>query len=246
MRATAPHENDARRRVTFMASKTQAARRIQRLRYASVAFVSVIGLAIVAYGIYYATAKRSTDAFVEGTDYILLDNAAPKGAPGPVVVREFFSYYCIHCRNFDPIVEQWRTAAHDGVRFERSPVSFSPLWSTMARGFYALETVGALAENHERIFHAIHEGNQQFPTPESIAEFVDGHGTTRDAFLAAYRSTDVLKATNEADARARATRIDSVPSLTVGDRYRVNMDAIARTQAFAVVDFLVAKVRAEH
>src|SRR5262249_5706050 len=121
-----------------MTSREQAARKIQRLRYASIAFVSIIGLAIVGYGLYYATAKRSADGFVEGNDYILLDNAAPKGAAGTVVVREYFSYYCIHCRNFDPIVEQWRTTPHDGVRFERSPVSFSPLWTTMARAFYAL------------------------------------------------------------------------------------------------------------
>ena len=229
-----------------MVSKAQAARRIQRLRYASVVFVSVVALAIVGYGVYYASAKRSTDAFVEGSDYTLLDNAAPKGARGPVVVREYFSYVCPHCRNFDPIVQEWLATPHEGVKFERSPVQFNqPGWPVMARTYYALASVGALTENHERIFRAIHDGHEQFPTPESVADFVDGHGVTRDAFLTAYRSADVLRSTNEADARARAARINSVPSLTVGDRYLV-MENVQRTQAFAAVDFLVAKVRAEH
>jgi len=229
-----------------MASKAQATRRIERLKYASVAFVVLLGVGVIGYGVYYATATRSTDVFVEGSDYTVLDNPPPKSAGGLVVVREYFSYYCPHCRSFDPIVEQWRSATHDGVRFERSPVAYSPLWSTIAHAFYALANVGALTENHERLFRAIHEGNQQFPTPESIADFVDGHGVAREAFLAAYRSADVIKATNEADARARADRINSVPSLTVGDRYRVNLDSVPRTEAFKVVDFLVAKIRAEH
>jgi len=229
-----------------MVSKAQASSRIERLKWASIAFVSVLGLAIVGYGVYYATAKRSADAYVEGSDYTLLDDAQPKGAPDPVVVREYFSYYCIHCRNFDPIVQKWLAAPHDGVRFERSPVLFSPLWSTMAQAYYALASVGALDENHDRIFRAIHDGQQQFPTPEAIADFVDGHGVTREAFLAAYRSPEALKSANEANARARAARINGVPSLTVGDRYAVNMDNVPRAQAFAVVDFLVAKVRAEH
>ncbi len=226
-----------------MSSKPDA--KVARVRNIIIGAVGVIVLAIVALGLYYATDVSTPATFVEGKHYALLDQTRrTKGAP--VIVREYFSYACVHCKNFDPQVEEWRDGIDtDQVKFERMPVSFSPMWGILAQSYYALASVGALSENHPRLFRAIHDNNRQFLSPEMVADFVDGHGVTRQAFLDAYRSSDVRRAASLASDLSVEQKINGVPSLTVADRYVVNLNEVPRAQAFDVVDFLVAKALAE-
>jgi thiol:disulfide interchange protein DsbA len=218
--------------------------RILRLRRAIAAGVVVLVLAVVGLGIWYTTDSAPPGAYVEGIHYEIIDDTSAPDPRKPIVVREYFSYYCVHCRNFDPQVEEWRRELPEGVVFERSPVVFSPVWRIMGQSYYALAAANALSENHPRLFRVIHDGGRQFTTAESVADFVDGHGITRDAFLGAYNAPDVHRAINEADLRARMHGINSVPSLVVGDHYRINLGAVPRAQAFEVVEHIVALIRA--
>jgi thiol:disulfide interchange protein DsbA len=226
-----------------LSTKKRSDARIARARTAIVALVAVLAIAIVGIGIYY-TRGTAPDTFVLGTHFELLEGAPPRDPKRPIVVREFFSYYCVHCRNFDPQVESWRKSKPTDVVFERSPVVFSPIWRTIGQGYYALAATGALTENHPRLFRAIHDNNRQFLTPEALADFIDGHGVSREQFLVTFNSPEVSRAIQAADVRAREQRINSVPSLVVGDRYRVNLDKVPRAQAFDVVDFLIEELRA--
>ena len=115
----------------------------------------------------------------------------------------------------------------------------------LAQSYFALQSVNALADNHDRIFKAIHDNGKQFLTADMVADFVDGHGVTREAFLTAFNSPAVVNATAQAAKRERALRVNGVPYLTVADHYAVNMDTVPRKKAFDVVDFLIAKIRAE-
>ena len=99
--------------------------------------------------------------------------------------------------------------------------------------------MGRLAQNHERLFRAIHDNGRQFLSPGQIADFVDGHGVSREGFLAAYGSAEVRRALARNEARQNRLGIASVPSLTVADKYRINMD-VGRRQSLEVADHLVA------
>jgi protein dithiol oxidoreductase (disulfide-forming) len=226
-------------------TRTKAEQRVRRLRIAAIAVVVLIVVLVGGYGLFFSTAVDMSGDLVEGTHYYVIDGAAPIPPSGPIRVTELFSYGCIHCRNFDPIVAEWLEHQPDGVEFERIPVSFSPAWAMLAQTYFALQSVGALDENHTRIFAAIHDNGKQFDSPEAIADFVDGHGVSRDAFLRAYNSPEVRHKLTEATARERASHANGVPSLMVGDYYMVDMRSVPRKRAFDVVDFLVAKIENE-
>ena len=226
-------------------SKTKPDKRLLTVRRGIVAFVVLIVVIVSGYGLVRSSAIDAPGEFVEGTQYQVIDGASPVPASGPIQVTEFFSYGCIHCRNFDPFVNEWLKNAPKDVLFERNPVVFSPAWGLLAQAYYALQATHALEENHPRIFKAIHDDGKQFLTADMIADFVAGHGVTRDAFLAAFNSSETQREVAQASRRERAMHINSVPSLTVADHYAVNMDTVPRKQAFDVVDFLVAKIRAE-
>ncbi len=215
------------------------------IRNGVIAFAVLIVAGVVGYGLFRSTAIDVSDEFAEGTHYTVIDGTvAPK--VGPIKVTEFFSYGCVHCRNFDPMVNDWLRSAPKDVAFDRNPVSFSPEWGLLAQSYFALQSLNALDDNHQRLFAAIHDNHKQFLTADMVASFVDGHGVTREAFLTAFNSPAIVNATTQAAKRDRALRVNSVPYLTVADHYAINMgDAVPRKKAFDVVDFLVAKIRAE-
>lgn len=240
-RYTARH----RSRAEHPLSQSKQSKRVLNVRNGIIAFVALLVVIVVGYGLFRSSAVDVSGDFVEGTHYKVIEGAAAVPASGPIRVTEFFSYGCIHCRNFDPIVNEWLRNVPSDVVFDRNPVSFSDQWSLLAQAYFALRDTNALDENHERIFKAIHDNGKQFTTPESVADFVDGHGVTRDAFLKTFNSDAVVKEVSDATKRERALRVNSVPTVDVADHYTINMDTVPRKRVFDVVEFLVAKIRAD-
>jgi len=226
-------------------SPTKQSRRVVTVRNGIIAFVVLLVLVVGGYGLFRSTAVDVSGGFVEGKEYKVIAGAAPVPSAGPIRVTEFFSYGCIHCRNFDPIVNDWKGSLPKDVVFERSPVSFSMEWSVLAQAYFALRDTNALDENHERIFKAIHDAGKQFPTAESIAQFVDGHGVTAADFLKAFNSETVLRDVSDASKRERAMHVNSVPTVDVADHFTIDMDVVPRKRVFDVVDFVIAKIRAD-
>jgi thiol:disulfide interchange protein DsbA len=226
-------------------STSKPNKRLMTIRNGVIAFVVLIIVIVGGYGLFRSTAIDVSGEFVEGTHYKVIDGAPPVPMNGPIRVTEFFSYGCVHCRNFDSIVSDWSNNLPKDVSFDRSPVSFSPTFVLFGETYYTLLSTNALEQNHERIFKAIHDNGKQFLSAAMVADFVNDHGITRDAFLAALDSPATTRSMAEATKRERASRINGVPAVTVADHYMINMDSVPRKKAFEVVDFLIAKIRAE-
>src|SRR5690606_34355112 len=94
------------------------------------ALVPVAGLHSPLAQAQAAAAQR----FKEGTDYVRLGRPAPVDAPaGQVEVLEFFAYTCIHCFNFEPVFESWKSKAPAHVVVRRVPVAFSEAFVPLQR-----------------------------------------------------------------------------------------------------------------
>lgn len=213
-------------------------RKVIRTRNTIIAGVAAVVIVVLGYGTLYSTGVTDGE-YVEGTHYEVIENARGRRPGEPIRVTEYFSYGCIHCRNFDPMIEDWRGTLPDGVRFERVPVAFSPLWTLLAGAYLTLDELDALEQNHERLFRAIHDQGRQFLSAEMLADFVDGHGTTREDFLRVFDSPAVQNGLRRAEREQRDTGIASVPTLVVAGRFRVTMD-VGRKTALDVTDHLIA------
>jgi len=216
--------------------------RVALVRNLIIAGAAIVALLVVGYGLLY-TSGVTQGEFVEGEHYTVLSDAPPRRPGSPVVVQEFFSYGCIHCRNFDPLVQEWLEKLPEGVRFERVPVAFSPDWLLLGQTYYALDVLGIVPENHERIFARIHDRRDMFHSAEDVAAFVDGHGTTADEFLATLNGPEVRKRMRDADSAQRRVGLTAVPTLVVDGRYVVTMN-VGRKVALEVVDYLIAREEA--
>jgi len=217
---------------------TRKERQVIRIRNTIIGVVAAIIVIVVGYGLVYSTGLTEGE-YQAGTHYDVIDDARGRRPGEPIEVREFFSYACIHCRNFDPMIEDWQARKPDGVEFRRTPVTFSPVWALLARTYLALDEMGALEQNHERLFSAIHDQGRQFLSAEMVADYVDGYGVSREAFLRAFDSTAVRSRFRQAERDQRELGIASVPTLVVDDKYRIGME-VGRRAALDVLDHIIA------
>lgn len=222
-----------------------AEKRVNRIRNGILIALAVIVGGVVSYGLLYSTGttdKLVGDAVEEGTHYTLIADVPPRRPGTPVEVTEYFSYGCIHCKNFDPLVDEFAATLPEGIRVKRVPVAFSPAWALLAQAYLALEATEALEANHERLFRAIHDSKRQFHSAEMVADFVDGKGVSREEFLTAFNSPAVRRALGANDAAMRKAQISSVPTVVVDDRYKVS-SSIGRKRSLEVALHLAELAR---
>lgn len=219
-------------------SKKKKSRNVTIIRGVIIGGVAILAAVVIGYGLLYSSGATQGE-FVAGEHYEVLETTERRRPGANVQVVEFFSYGCIHCKNFDPLIEEWLQTKPANVDFTRVPVAFSPQWLILAQTYYTLETLGILEENHERVFRRIHNTRTMFDSPEEVAEFVDGHGASADEVLAAFNGSDVRRKLREADVAQRRVGLNAVPALVVNGRYLVSMD-VGRKVALEVVDHLIS------
>ena len=87
--------------------KVKPDNKVTRARNTILTFVVLVAILIIGYGTLYSTGITEGE-FVEGDHYQLVDNPTRRRPGEAIKVTEFFSYGCIHCRNFDPLLENWQ------------------------------------------------------------------------------------------------------------------------------------------
>lgn len=229
------------------AKDSAADQKVRRVRNTIIIACALVVGVVVGYGVLYSTGVTDTlgtDGYSEGEHYELIEGAEPRRPGTPVVIAEYFSYGCIHCKNFDPLIKDFQPTLRADARLDQVPVTFNPSWALLARAHLALAAIDGLESNHERMFNAIHNSGRQFTTAEQIADFVNGKdGVTKASFMDAYNSSAVKRKLSKIDAAGRKVGVTSVPSLVVDGRYRINM-SVGRKQSLEVARHLVDKILA--
>ena len=181
--------------------------------------------------------------FEAGRHYEVLPVPVETAGEGAVEVVEVFSYACVHCYSFDPLIDAWQRRQPAHVRFERVPATFNPIWEQLARAYFAAEALGVTEALHMPLFEAIHVHRVDIRDDALLARIFRRYGDVEpDAFEAAFKSFGVDTHVRQAGALSRAYRITSVPTLVVAGKYRIEADmAGSPERMLAVADFLVEK-----
>lgn len=182
---------------------------------------------------------QAQSGFKEGKDYQRLKQPVAVDAPaGQVEVLEFFSYGCIHCFHFEPMVKAWLQQKPAYVNFKRVPVFAEPL----QRVYYALEAMGQLEAAHDKLF-ALFFTDSVRPAgnkPEAMADWVAKAGVDRAKFLAAYQSFSVAGKVKRASQLADLYQVEGTPAVGVAGRFLVPGQA---ERTLPIVNALIAEAR---
>ncbi len=157
-----------------------------------------------------------------GTDYQPIDPPqALTSVPGKVEIAEVFSYTCIHCARLQALLPAWEATLPPQVNFVQAPMSHGA-FEPIARGFYAAQAMGVLAQTQDAMFKALAEQQRIGAGKlDDIVKLYAEQGIDADALRAAANSFAV----NTQIARSQKTLVrwgvESTPTLVVAGKYRV-------------------------
>lgn len=192
-----------------------------------------------------STAAQTAPIYEEGKHYERLPIPVDTRDPQKVEVVEVFSYGCIHCKNFQPAMDEWRQHIPDYVDFYRMPATFNRSWEVLAQLYYTAEALGVTDKVHGPIFRAIHDNGVNLTDPSLMAQmFQTAAGVTPEQFNQVFNSFSVRSRVQQAQARGVAYRLSGTPTLIVDGMYRVDgRMAGGNKEMLEVVDYLVEQRR---
>jgi len=183
----------------------------------------------------------------EGIDWIAITPPQRTAQPGKIEVLEFFSYGCVHCSNFNPLITTWEHGLASDVTFQRVPVSFGrAAWSNLARLYYALESLDELQRLDQAVFDAIHLDQIALGSEPEITDWAVRNGIDAQRFAATFDGAPVRDRLARAEQLARAYQVQSVPLITVDGRYAViGKQASQLEDLLVIADDLIRRARAQ-
>ena len=225
-------------------AKKRGTDKVETTRNAIFGVIIAIGVALVGLGIYLSSGLAQNATPTEGEDYALIESADRIRIGDPINVYEFFSYGCVHCRNFDPELEEWLVTTEEDVAFSRKPAAFSRTWTLLGQGYLALEQADALEGNHAKLFSAVHDFGKTFRSGQEIADYLDSETLPAAEFMRAFNSPKVRRKLSQAETDSRRYNVQSVPTMIVAGKYAVDMGN-GMQRALEVVDYLIGQERTE-
>lgn len=218
--------------------------------------LALIGAVICAAAL---PARAAPAHWVEGTNYVVLDQPQPTTVPaGKVEVMEVFSYACPFCNRFQPLMHELEHSLPPDAEMVFLPASFNRTedWPMFQQAYFAAQALGIADRTHQAMFDAVWKSGQlaivdpatsrlkhPLPTIEDAARCYSRlTGVSQQRFLAAARSFGVATRMREADAQIMAMQIPGTPCLVVDGKYRIQMDSLSSPEdVISLVKFLVAK-----
>lgn len=176
--------------------------------------------------------------FKEGKHYSVL--ATPMTAKP--VVEEFFSFYCPHCAQFAPVVNQLKAALPDGVELKKYHVSFmgGAMGREMQLAFAAAQRLNIEAKVEASLFELIHTKKVQVASRKDIKMVFKHHGIAEADYDATVASFELSTQIESWDQKMLAYKLTGVPAIVVNGKYTVNSGSIKTINEFnALVNYLV-------
>jgi len=175
----------------------------------------------------------------ESVDYTRLAAPQPNDHPGKIEVTEWFGFWCPHCNDFEPILENWVKKLPPDVEMNYVPIAFYDQQVPLQRLFYTLQVLGLDRSWRPKVFAAIHQAHLGLDTGETQADWAAQNGIDRKKYLDVYNSFSVQANARRASSMAQAYGISSVPTLSVDGKFEV----LGSAKALTTLDYLIAQER---
>jgi len=190
-------------------------------------------------------------SFAQPARWSELNPPQPVDAQGKnIKVLEFFNYDCIHCYNFEPIVEAWEKKLPKDVEFERVAAPFNELWKRYSAAFYAFQTLGVLPKVHRAFFDLRHRDQMRLSSDKPVesepwlVEWLQKQGIAPKKFFEVMSSFGVQTRVRRALQLTLGYKIEGTPQMGVHGRYTVAADQVSSREAMLeTVDVLVERIR---
>ena len=165
--------------------------------------------------------------FKEDVHYTKVEGLTPSGAE----VREYFSYYCPHCFEFESHLKVLKANLPEGAQFVRSHVDFMRMASPKMQKMLSKALIVAKKLEQEellntQIFNYIHKYRAVFTSERDVRNVFVNAGVDGEKFDQLFNSEEVLKEVQQLqefqNKLAKSRALSSVPTIVVNGKYRIN------------------------
>ena len=195
---------------------------------------------LICLAMLLAPLTQAAPLFKEGVNYDVLRQT---GTAKPEVM-EFFSYYCPHCYQFEPIMQSLRADLPADVAFVRNPVSFlgREMGPELQRA-YALAIMLKVEDKLTPILFDLIQVKRQPPKDRAAVKAIfEQIGVTAEEFDGAIDSFAVTGQVAQYDRNTASLNIRGVPSTVVNGKYLVKSESLKSQEEYnQLVKFLLSK-----
>lgn len=190
-----------------------------------------------------STSLFAQDKFSEGQHYEVVSEKASEEP----MVTEFFSLFCGHCFQFEPVIDSLRSVLPESATFKRSHVDYLPsdnekVGYGIVKAYVLMNELDMEEELRRAFFLAIHISGEEIDSEEKIKEKFVEAGVDAAQFDELYSSKSVEERAQAMAALYLEREVKSVPSVIVNDKFKVNMGSITSIQQFnELINWLLTK-----
>jgi thiol:disulfide interchange protein DsbA len=174
----------------------------------------------------FMAASVSAVELEEGVHYEVISTTATATPE----IKEFFSYYCPHCHNFEPLADNLKKAGEaNNFKFEKSHVDFlraaGPDIQLMLTKALVTSELLNVPQVSKAIFEYIHNQRGVFTQEKDIRNIFVDHNVDGEKFDKAFNSFAVKAAASkmkkEQTSLSRRGVLTSVPTFIVNGKYKI-------------------------
>ena len=197
-------------------------------------------IVMLLVGLMMATLVHAAPLFKEGEHYEVV-KATATAKPE---VLEFFSYFCPHCYNFEPIMADLKKSLPQGVELKRSPVAFlgREMGPELQRAFAVATLLDVEAKFSQVAFKKIQEERQPPQSRADIKALFESIGVAGNEYDGAVDSFAVSGLVAQFDRNTQEMNIRGVPATVINGRYLLKTESVKSTEEYkALVQYLLNK-----
>lgn len=183
---------------------------------------------------------QAQELWKEGTHFtVIADEASAEKN-----ITEFFSFWCPHCYNFEPLVAEMKNKKPEDVKFEKVHVNFMgsagpDVQDAATKAMMVGRVLGKEAEAMNAIFEHIHKDRKLIAGEQDLQQIFARIGVSAEQFNKAYKSFGVnsqFKKNNKIMQEFRR-HVSGVPNFIVNGKYQANF--VRGMTADDIVDLVV-------
>lgn len=173
----------------------------------------------------------SATNYQEGTHYTVVSSEATKKPE----VREFFSFYCGHCFNFEPFMAGVKKQLPKDVKLEFNHVDFlggasKKMQQTLSKALVVAEQMGMEKKLMKAVFNYIHVQRAVFTSVKDIRNVFVVNGANGEQFDKLMKSFSVnakaKQMKKKQDYYSKSKGLTAVPAVIVNGRYKIENKAL--------------------
>ena len=201
----------------------------------------------------YGAIPMPADQYIVGKHYKVVDSKIRSHPevkqllaedPNKIQVIMFFNYGCYWCSQLDHAFDEWsEKQPSDMVVIKKIPVIFNSSWETLAKIYYAIQTLDQAKQLDDEIFTAIHQHRVNLASIKTLEAFLEKRDVDTAKFRQTLESFSVGRKVKRAEELGLAFDVTKTPLIIINSPSASYETSWAMTgsklRLFAILDYLV-------